>query len=156
MRTRDKRSSNGRVAFRIEGRRISRQFASWEKTPAQSFCLLLSLAKWHRDWASAFGSDHNEQGSLFEDLTKESLEKLFGDWTIHQTGWTRTRVNKLRSVVEDVASHLARIIHEGARGGQVRRIRVAVLSETAKRNKIEQLLRLNFGDGAVLSSTAGD
>jgi hypothetical protein len=94
------------VAFAIEGRRISRQFDSWEETPAQSFCLLLSLAKWYRDWARAFGSDYTEQGSLFEDLTKESLERLFGGWTIHQTGWARTRVNKLRAVVEDVASHL--------------------------------------------------
>lgn len=94
------------VAFTISGRRISRQFASWEETPAQSFCLLLSLAKWYRDWAETFGRDYTEQGALFEDLTKESLERLFGGWTIHQTGWARTRVNKLRPVVEDIASQL--------------------------------------------------
>lgn len=100
------------VAFTIEGRRISRQFASWEETPAQSFCLVLSLAKWYRDWANAFGSDYTEQGSLFEDLTKESLERLFGGWTIHQTGWARTRVNNLRAVVEDVGRHLGETLGE--------------------------------------------
>ncbi len=94
------------VSFTINGRRITRQYLSWQDTPAHSFCVLLALAKWHREWAQKFGSDYNEQGALFEELTKEALEKLFHGWRVHPTGWTRTTPNKLADVVEAVASLL--------------------------------------------------
>lgn len=94
------------AAFLISGRRIKRQYTSWQDTPAHSFCLILSFAKWYKKWAEQFGSDYTEQGALFEELTKEALEKLFSGWNIHPTGWTRTRTNKLPAVVEDVANQL--------------------------------------------------
>lgn len=94
------------VSFSITGMRMSRQHASWEDTPAHSFCVLLSLAKWHHDWAKQFGKDFNEQGSIFEELTKLSLENLLSGWNIHLTGWARTRANKLGAVVDEVATQL--------------------------------------------------
>jgi hypothetical protein len=94
------------VSFSISGSRITRQYPSWRDTPAHSFCVLLSLAKWHREWAQQFGSDYTEQGALFEYLTKETLERLFSGWIVHATGWTRTRTNGLAAVVDTVASHL--------------------------------------------------
>jgi hypothetical protein len=105
LRQRESWVGNG-SAFSVTGRRIARQYPSWQDTPAHSFCVLLSLAKWYRDWARPFGSDYTEQGALFEDLTKEALEKLFSEWRVHQTGWTRTRTNRLAAVVEDVANQL--------------------------------------------------
>ncbi len=90
----------------ISGHRITRQYASWQGTPAHSFYLILSFAKWYKKWAEQFGSDYTEQGALFEELTKEALEKLLPGWNIYPTGWTRTRTKKLADVVEDVASQL--------------------------------------------------
>jgi hypothetical protein len=105
LRRRESCVGNG-SPFTVSGLRITRQYDSWQDTPAHSFCVLLSLAKWYREWARPFGSDYTEQGALFEDLTKESLEKLFSGWHIHQTGWTRTRTNRLATVVDEVADHL--------------------------------------------------
>jgi hypothetical protein len=105
LRRRESCVGNG-SPFTVGGLRITRQYDSWQDTPAHSFCVLLSLAKWYREWARPFGSDYTEQGALFEDLTKESLEKLFSGWHIHQTGWTRTRTNRLAAVVDQVADHL--------------------------------------------------
>lgn len=78
----------------------------WEEAPAYSFCVLLSFAKWYRTWANQFGRDYTEQGALFEDLTKESLERQFADWKIHPTGWTRSRPARLDNIVQQVASLL--------------------------------------------------
>lgn len=94
------------ASFSIKSHRISRRRNSWEDTPAHSFCVLLSFAKWYSEWASQFGKDYTEQGEIFEELTKESLEVQFGGWQIHLTGWARTRPNKLTSVVEEVANQL--------------------------------------------------
>ncbi len=97
--------------FSITGRRITRRSRSWENTPAHSFCVLLALAKWYSRWAKQFGSDYTEQGELFEELTKESLETQFSGWRIHLTGWSRTRANMLASIVADVETHLGE--HKG-------------------------------------------
>ncbi len=78
----------------------------WQDFPAHSFCLALSLAKWYPGWAGLFGPSYVEQGRLFEEMTKESMKTLFPDWEIYPTGWTRTRTNKLRGVVREVASRL--------------------------------------------------
>ncbi len=97
----------GNVAsFSITGHRISRRRKSWKDTPAHSFCVLLSFAKWYGSWARRFGSDYTEQGEIFEELTKESLQVQLAGWTVHLTGWSRTKPNKLTAVVEEVANHL--------------------------------------------------
>ena len=91
--------------FSISSSRIER-VRSWRQVAAHTFCLLLSLAEWYRDWAHQFGSDYTEQGELFEELMKESLTKQFNDWQIKLTGWSRTRTQRLRQIVDEVASSL--------------------------------------------------
>jgi len=92
-------------AFSVKHRRIKRM-RSWQDNPAHSFCVLLSLSVWYRNWYRQFGRDYTEQGELFELLTKESLEYQFSDWKIHHTGWSRTNTIKLSEVVSDIADRL--------------------------------------------------
>lgn len=95
--------------FAIEPIRLTRRTA-WRDTPAYSFCLILSLAKWYPTWAKRFGRDYTEQGELFELVTRASLESLFIGWRFHLTGWTRTRANKLGAVVREIAALLGETI----------------------------------------------
>lgn len=92
-----------------------RRLCGWQEVPAHSFCLALALAKWYPHWARPFGNDFTEQGQLFELVTKESLQRLFGGWEIYQTGWTRTNTQKLSKVVAEVADRL------GERTGEIER-----------------------------------
>lgn len=82
----------------------------WKTTPAHSFCLTLSLAKWYPDWARNFGRNFTEQGELFELMTQQALEALFDGWRFHRTGWARTRTSRLANVVAEVASLLSETI----------------------------------------------
>jgi len=91
--------------FLISSSRISR-IRTWRQVPAHSFCLLLSLSKWYRDWARQFGSDYTEQGELFEELTRQSLAQQFGDWQFVLTGWSRERTTQLKDVVHRIANKL--------------------------------------------------
>ena len=79
---------------------------TWTSVPGHSFCLALSFAELYPSWASSFGHDYTEQGELFEILTEESLKTSFRDWEVYRTGWSRTNTNKLRAVVNDVATWL--------------------------------------------------
>lgn len=90
---------------RMESRRATR-LRTWQETPAHSFCLTLSFAKWYPTWARQFGMDYTEQGELFEALTKEGMERLFPGWVVHPTGWTRTHADNLNEVVNQVVTHL--------------------------------------------------
>lgn len=92
-------------ALRMAGDRIERVYA-WASAPAQSFCLMLSLAKWYREWGRSFGRDYTEQGDLFELLTRESMTLQFPGWEIHSTGWTKARTVKLPAIVAQVAGRL--------------------------------------------------
>lgn len=78
----------------------------WQQAAAHAFCVLLSLAKWYPDWARQFGSDHTDQGELFEQVTKESVVAQFQGWSVHQTGWSKSRTKKLDAVVAKVADLL--------------------------------------------------
>jgi hypothetical protein len=91
--------------FKITGMKLER-VATWESFPAHSFCLVLSFARLYPEWARRFGSDYTEQGELFERLTCESLMRMFPDWKIRPTGWTKANPMKLAKVVEEVAAHL--------------------------------------------------
>ena len=93
----------------IEPHRITR-LTPWRDTPAHSFCVVLSLAKWYPKWASRFGHNYTEQGELFELVTRASLERLLPGWRFHLTGWARTRTNKLGAVVKDIAALLGESI----------------------------------------------
>jgi hypothetical protein len=105
---------NNHTCFLVSSGHITRTRA-WREDTAHSFCILLAMAKWNREWAHQFGHDYNEQGELFELLTKESMETQFPDWAIYQTGWARTNPVKLPGVVKNIADLLGE-----ARGDLIR------------------------------------
>lgn len=102
------------AAFSVSGQRI-RGNGSWKDNPAHAFCLLLALAKWYRAWTKEFGTDYTEQGDLFEEMTKQSLQKQFSGWSFYRTGWSRTNTSNLISVVKEVASRLGESVGEVGR-----------------------------------------
>lgn len=102
-------SGNG-SPFDITSGHVRRRVKDWKAVPAYSFCLLLTFAELYPPWANRFGRDYNEQGTLFERLTCESLAGIFPDWKIHPTGWNKTKTNKLHAVVNDVASRLGETV----------------------------------------------
>ena len=122
----------------IMGQRL-RRLRAWQDSPAHSFCIALAYTKWYPNWARQFGNDYNEQGELFETLTKEALRILFPDWEIHPTGWTRTRVNRLGRIVKDIASRLGEI------EGEVERW----TNDKAHEAGLDLLCYRPFGDGRV-------
>jgi hypothetical protein len=122
----------------IEATRI-RAKDSWEFFPAYSFCLALSIASSYAEWARAFGRDYTEQGALFEALTAESVAISFHGWTIHPTGWTRTRTQRLNSIVTEIAQRLGE-----ATGDLLRWTR-----DTAKEAGLDLLFYRPFPDGRV-------
>ena len=95
-------------AFLIDGSQIKRT-REWRSAPAHSFCVILSFAKWYPKWTEQFGSDYNEQGELFEELTKESLQRQFGGWNVHKTGWSRSHPKKLNDVIDEITDKLGEL-----------------------------------------------
>ncbi len=82
----------------------------WQENPAHSFCVLLSMPQCYKDWSTAlFRNDYNEQGQLFESLTKASIENQFPGWAVYQTGWSSTNVVKLSEIVDEIANRLGEI-----------------------------------------------
>ncbi len=102
------------ASFSVSGQRI-RGHGSWRDNPAHAFCLLLAFAKWYRCWSREFGEDYTEQGDLFEEMTKQSLQKQFSGWSIYRTGWSRTNTTDLISIVKEVASRLGESVGEVGR-----------------------------------------
>ena len=94
-----------RGAMVVDKRRLVRR-GHWRDFPAQSFCILLSLAPLYDWWKGEFGGDYTEQGNLFELLTKESFEAQFSHWTVYQTGWTRTNTQGFQQIIEQVVTRL--------------------------------------------------
>lgn len=92
--------------FDIVRSRLRIRIGSWEEAPAQAFCLMLSMPKLYKAWSNQCMSDYNDQGQLFELLSKEAIEVKFSGWIVNQTGWTRTKPEKLPSVVKTVAQFL--------------------------------------------------
>lgn len=103
---RRQRFIGGGSPYKFEGQGIELKIEPWENAPGHAFCVLLSLAKWYRDWAKKFGQDYTVQGELFEQLTKESIEVQFSGWAVQPTGWSRSHPNKLDAVVSNVAAWL--------------------------------------------------
>jgi hypothetical protein len=89
----------------VTGKSITRT-CKWEDSPADAFCMMLTFAKWYPGWASQFGHDYTTQGALFEELTQASLEVQFSGWEIRKTGWSRSNISNLESVVKEVAAKL--------------------------------------------------
>ena len=95
-------------AFSINNSRINRVI-EWKNATAHSFCVVLSLTKLYPMWASQFGTDYNEQGELFEELTKESLQHQLNGWYVHKTGWSRSHSKKLIDVVDEITDRLGEL-----------------------------------------------
>lgn len=123
----------------LTGRVRIKRKDEWSDFTAYSFCLLLSLADTHPTWARTFGSDFTEQGELFEDLTAESVAASMHGWTIHTTGWTRTRTNRLTTVVLQIADLLGEATGNIARWSK----------QTAKESGLDLLCFRSFPDGRV-------
>jgi hypothetical protein len=124
--------------FQIDRMRVCRK-DDWVSFPAYSFCLTLSIAGSYPDWASSFGRDHGEQGALFESLTAESVTLSLHGWTIHPTGWARTKTQRLNRIVVDIAQRLGE-----ATGDLLRWTR-----DTAKDAGLDLLIYRPFPDGRV-------
>lgn len=91
--------------FKLGNKRITR-IRKWQLVSPHSFCLLTSYHKWDHNFADACDRNYILQGELFENLTKESLEHLFADWSVLLTGWSRTTPRGLPQIVRDLASRL--------------------------------------------------
>lgn len=91
--------------FRISSSRIT-PTATWQNAIAHSFCLLLTLAEWHREWAKPFGNDYTDQGELFELLTMKSMETQFPHWVAYNTGWSRSHSTTLKEIVQEITDRL--------------------------------------------------
>lgn len=89
--------------FIVEQKHIKR-VVPWADVPAHSFCIMLSLACIHREWARMFGPDYNAQGVLFERLTCASLKAL--GWSVVRTGWSAGTTKKITKVIRKVSSHI--------------------------------------------------
>jgi len=92
-------------SIEVDGQRI-RRTKHWRNCAGYSFLIMLSLARLYPAWARGFGANYTEQGVLFEELTKRSLQGLFPGWQIFITGWSRERVNRLPTVVREVANRV--------------------------------------------------
>ena len=88
-------------------RRRIKSLGSWKESPAHSFCMILSMPQCYRDWSTSLSSgDYNEQGRLFELLTKASIEHQFSGWEIHRTGWSSSSTVQLSKAVDEIATLL--------------------------------------------------
>lgn len=81
-----------------------RRTAEWIEKPAHSFCLLLSISPTYDWWNTEFGHDYNEQGELFEILTKESLETLEPYWDTYRTGMSYSNEVDFRRIALEVSN----------------------------------------------------
>ena len=124
--------------FSISSQRISRKIG-WTQAPAHGFCVLLSLSKCYSGWAEQFGHDYIDQGKLFEELMKESLNCQFKNWQFMLTGWSRTSTKALKDIVEAIASKLKETVGDITRW----------TSDSAKDAELDLLLFRPFRDGRV-------
>jgi len=104
LRRRSKLLNSG-YPIEIKGWRLQPRY-SWDENPAHSFCLALSLAEWLPDWARSFGKDYTEQGELFEKFVAEAIAKSLPDWSVHHTGWRKTKAVKLPGVITELCEWL--------------------------------------------------
>lgn len=91
--------------FEFTSSRI-KNVAQWNEYPVYTFCLLASLALWYPGWVKKIGGSYLEQGEIFEEITKESLQAQFPTWTMEVTGWSRGNPTKLQGIVDKVAKQL--------------------------------------------------
>ena len=78
----------------------------WQDAPAYSYCLVVSLGSRYQDWHNTFGPNYDEQGRLFESITKAAMEARFRGWRFLQTGWSRNNTSKLAAVIDGLISDI--------------------------------------------------
>lgn len=103
LRKREQWVGDGAATF-VRRKRVIRR-GDWQSYPAQSFCILLSLAPYYDWWTE---NEYVEQGEIFELLTKASFSAQFSEWKIFQTGWSRSNTVRLT----DIATKVARLLGE--------------------------------------------
>lgn len=91
--------------FDVQGDKVVRTKA-WVDVPAYSFCLTLACRKWYPKWSASLGKNYSKQGQLFEQVAAGALTRLFPGWTVHLTGWSPDKPEKIKKVVSDVAKLL--------------------------------------------------
>jgi len=94
------------IRFSITGNRIERA-NTWDSFPAYAFCLAVTCASYlYPDWAKEYGHDSATQGSLFERVTLESLQRIFPSWTIRRVGWAPDNPVRLKDAVGEILADL--------------------------------------------------
>jgi hypothetical protein len=78
---------------------------NWSETPAYSFCLLTCLNTYY-DFTIKKTDFINQQGELFEEVTKESLSTLFPNWNVFRTGYDRHTKKKFPQLLESISREL--------------------------------------------------
>jgi hypothetical protein len=96
----------GKSPFNFTYQTIHPKVDDWTEVPAHAFCLLLSFARHHQEWAKQRTWNYNQQGEIFESLTHHAMVALFPTWKVFRTGWSSTAPAKLSSVVVEIASRL--------------------------------------------------
>ncbi|MFA6176837.1 MAG: hypothetical protein WC765_09705, partial [Phycisphaerae bacterium] len=92
--------------FSINANRITK-IQKWQNVPGYSFCLITSLAALYpSELRQVSRNNYTEQGMLFEELTKASLEHQFTDWQFYLTGWSRKKTNQIEKKVAEIAARL--------------------------------------------------
>ncbi len=87
--------------LKFVNRRLVRD-KEWNQVSAHAFCLLLGLAPYYDGWTNQFGADYTEQGELFEKVVVASVGKVFLEWEVSITGWSRNNTAKLSEVVSEL------------------------------------------------------
>ena len=96
----------GKGPFNFTYQTIHSKVGGWTETPAHAYCLLLSYARHHAEWAKKRPWNYNQQGEIFELLTHQALVALFPTWKVFRTGWSSATPAKLSRVVSEIASRL--------------------------------------------------
>lgn len=111
----------------------------WADVSAYAYFLLVSYTAWHPKAADVLGKDYSEQGSLFEEITKEAMPHVLPGWQVHHTGWTKTKAQKISEVVKGVAVFLNDAPYEDAIGEWVK--------EQDNEAGLDMVLLRRFADG---------
>jgi len=99
--------TNENSPFDITATRIERK-QEWDKYPAYSFCLLLSMGVWSKvkpAWRN-LGGGFTAEGELFEKLTEASLIRHFPDWEFRVIGWSRSNTTGLADTIKNIGQNL--------------------------------------------------
>ena len=107
---RSRRVSDG-FPFDVQGRTIEATHR-WTGVIPYSFCLWLSLVATSPGWRKTVTPDYSTQGALFERLAAESMKAL--GWAVLYTGWSRTNMTDLSTLVSSIATHLDEPVQAGA------------------------------------------